>query len=76
MMPSPTKTVRKSVGVCRRTGMSRAQALQVIISVCDAAIAAVGTESLALESWLVDVRLVAVNSQSIKTVETIRDWLG
>lgn len=73
-MPSPEKTVRKSIGVCRRAGMNRTQALTTIVNVCEAVLASIGDESITMQEWIVRVRLVAVTALGKPDHDTLNEW--
>lgn len=74
MLPSPERTVRKSVGVCRRAGMNRAQSLETVVKVCDAVLSSVTGESIAMHEWIIRVRLVAITALGTDVDQTIREW--
>lgn len=76
IMPSPTKVVRQSVSVCRRAGMTREQALATVVKVCDAVVISISDESISLQSWVVDVRLVAVTALGNPPADTLESWRG
>lgn len=73
-MPSPARTVRASVTVCRRTGMNRTEALNTVIRCCNAIIAGDLTGSMPLESWIYEIRQSAQSQLYKRTPGTIEDW--
>lgn len=54
-LPSPRRTVRRGVGVCRRMGYTDEQALRLIMSVCVAAYDATAFPGEFDLSWLAGV---------------------
>jgi hypothetical protein len=74
-MPSPARTVRRSVGICQRMGMSRTDALTVVIACCNAVIARSqlipGTDC----TWAAEVRSEAEQCLYTRPTLTLRDWI-
>lgn len=73
-MPSPTRTVRKSVAVCLRMGMSRDDALSVVIVCCNAVIARSQGIRGANSAWASAVREEATRCLNGPPAGDINAW--
>lgn len=73
-MPSPSRTVRKSVAVCRRMGMTRDDALSVVIVCCNTVITRSQGIRGANSTWAAEVRDEAMRCLSAPSGGNISDW--